>query len=449
MKRFLYPYMRWVSSIQYWMERRFTKAGLLALTGLVASAVLGLDTNRTVAYQVVTFLFCLLMVSLAFSLSFRARLAVERILPQFGTVGQPLSYRIRVRNLDRRALRGLTLLEDLLDPRPSLEEFTGTPEPGEERRNWFDRAVGYPRWRWLVSRNRPGVIEEQALSAIPADDEVEVRAGWVPSRRGHVRFAGVTVARADPFGLFKGFVSVPLPQHVLITPKRYALPQIQLPGGRRYQQGGVPLASSVGDSEEFLSLRAYRPGDPLRHIHWKSWARVGRPIVKEHQSEFFVRHALVLDTFQEAEHSEVFEEAVSVAASFACSVRTQESLLDVMFVGPEAYCETVGRGLGRTDTLLEVLACVQPCKERAFETLHHLVVGRSALLSGCVCIFLSWDDARQNLVKNLNVLGIPALILIITEAGFPHAPAPGPMKAVPEWLHRLEVGKIQEGLANL
>ena len=449
MKRVLYPYLRLVSSIQYWMQRRFTKAGLLVLTGLVASAVLGLDTTRTMAYQAFTFLFCLLMVSLAFSLSFRARLAVERILPQFGTVGQPLSYRIRVQNRDRRALRGLTLLEDLIDPRPSREEFVRTPEPGEERRNRFDRAVGYPRWRWLISRNRTAMIEEQALPSIPAQGLGEVLAGCVPSRRGQVRFAGVTVARPDPFGLFKGFVSVPLPQNVLIIPKRYVLPQIQLPGTRRYQHGGVALASSVGDSDEFVSLREYRPGDPLRHIHWKSWARVGKPIVKEHQSEFFVRHALILDTFQEVEHSDVFEEAVSVAASFACTVRTQESLLDLMFVGPEAYCETVGRGLGRTDTLLKVLACVRPCTNRPFESLHHLIIERSASLSGCICIFLSWDDARQNLVKNLHVLDIPTLVLIITEADMPQALAPGPMTATTQGFHRLEVGKIQEGLANL
>ena len=36
------------------------------------------------------------------------------------------------------------------DPRPGLEEFAGTPEPGEERRNFFDRCFVYYRWRWLL-----------------------------------------------------------------------------------------------------------------------------------------------------------------------------------------------------------------------------------------------------------------------------------------------------------
>ena len=133
--------------------------------------------------------------------------------------------------------------------------------------------------------------------------------------------------------MFRAFVKVPLPQTVLILPKRYPLPPIALPGAMKYQEGGVALASNIGRSEEFVSLREYRRGDPLRHIHWRSWAKAGKPIVKEFEDEFFVRHALVLDTFTDDPHSEAFEEAVSVAASFACTVLTQESLLDLLFVG--------------------------------------------------------------------------------------------------------------------
>ena len=46
-----------------------------------------------------------------------------------------------------------------------------------------------------------------------------------------------------------------------------------------------------------MSLRDYRPGDPLQRIHWKSFARTGDPVVREYQDEFFERHALILDTF--------------------------------------------------------------------------------------------------------------------------------------------------------
>ena len=119
-------------------------------------------------------------------------------------------------------------------------------------------------------------------------------------KRGTAHSDGLTVARADPLGLLKAHLRVPHRSNFIVLPRRYTLPTLALPGSRRYQPGGVALASSVGDSEEFVGLRDYRPGDPLQRIHWKSFARTARPIVKEYQDEYFERHALVLDTFAAA-----------------------------------------------------------------------------------------------------------------------------------------------------
>lgn len=449
MRRFLYRYFRSLSSVQYWLRRRFTKAGLLVLGALLASAVLGLDTNRTMAYQAFTLLLGLIVVSIVSSLWFRAKLSIERLVPRCAAVGQPLSYRIRVYNEQGRPLPGLVLLENLADPRPSFQEFIEAPERADEGRNWVDRTIGYPRWQALIAKNRPAVIEQQPLPPLPSNSETEIRVECTPLRRGLLRFDGVTVARPDPFGLFNSFVMLPLPETVSILPKRYPVPKVTLPGSRTYQHGGVALASSVGDSEEFVSMRPYRPGDPLRRIHWRSWAKLGQPIVKEYQDEFFVRHALVLDTFQREEQDAVFEEAVSVAASFACTVETQESVLDLLFVGPEAYCVTVGRGIGPTEHLLEVLACLGPCRAKPFQTLHDLIMERSASLTDCLCVFLCWDEARQNLVRSLHALDIPTMVLLITDAGSSATQASTLPDDEPTWLHRLEVGRIAEGLAAL
>ena len=198
----------------------------------------------------------------------------------------------------------------------------------------------------------------------------------------------------------------------------------------------------MGDSEEFVALRDYRPGDPVKRIHWRSWARIGRPVVREYQDEFFVRHALVLDTFLPAP-APVFEEAVSVAASFACTVTTQESLLDLLFVGPEAYCVTAGRGVGHVDRMLEILAAVRPCRDRPFAMLSRLVLSREAGMSGAVCVLVAWDDARRELVARIRGLGVPTLVLLVAEAGDPAA------AAAELGVRRLEVGRVAEGLAGL
>ena len=264
-------------------------------------------------------------------------------MPRFGTAGQPLHYQVQVKNLTAKPQAGLTLLEDLADPRPPFEEWLAF-QLAESRRirpfrmtqrrrqNPFRLATVQGGGDAAAAGERRG--GRCALELVPVAARhfaFDRRDAW----RGRTRWD--CSARS---------AEVAAPQTVLILPKRYPLPPIALPGQMKYQEGGVALAANVGRSEEFVALRDYRHGDPMRHIHWRSWAKTGKPIVKEFEDEFFVRHALVLDTFTDEPHSEILEEAVSVAASFACTVLTQESLLDLLFVGNRSYCFTAGRGLG-------------------------------------------------------------------------------------------------------
>jgi len=205
----------------------------------------------------------------------------------------------------------------------------------------------------------------------------------------------------------------------------------------------------VGQSEEFVALRDYRTGDPMRHIHWRTWARIGRPVVREFEDEFFVRHALVLDTFTALDPSELFEEAVSVAASFACTVGTQESLLDLLFVGPESYCFTAGRGVAHGDRMLEILASVRACKEERFKDLERLVLDHAPAVSGCICVLLAWDEQRREFVRKLRMLGVPLLVLLLAEHHDRRPIDPGPMREEPEHFHVLRLGAVESTLATL
>ena len=406
------------------------------------TAGIGLDTEQSLTYQAFGILFCLLLIAAVSGFGFRGRFTLRRILPQLGSVGTPLTYRIVIQNHSAETQRGLELLDNLMDPRLSLEEFANALRSTRRTRS-FRFSDRTPRSR------RSALVKEQALPPLLPHRELEIQAGLTPLRRGPLRLTGLSVERTDPFGLCRAFINVPLPQSVLILPKRYLLPPIPLPGAMKYQQGGVALASSVGQSEEFVSLRDYRRGDPLRHVHWRSWAKTGKPIVKEFLDEFFVRHALILDTFSDPEDEEIFEEAVSVAASFACTIPTHESLLDLMFVGPRAICFTAGRGVAHTEQMLEILASVTPCREKSFMALERLVMEHVSTLSGCIGVFVAWDEARQAFVRQLRAVGIPLLVFVVTEPGGSDALDAGPLREEPQCFHALEAGKIDEGLAQL
>jgi uncharacterized protein (DUF58 family) len=408
---------RFSSGLKYWVQRKFTPAGALLLAAVMLTGGIGVDTNQAIAYQGFVLLWALLVMALIWSFWPAPVFKAERILPRIGTAGQPLHYRLSVANPGRRKQSSVTVAEDFGDPRPTYEEFSNTPEPGERRRNFFDRFFRFYRWMWLIELKQIASSLPIKLNQLNPGRAVEVEMKLVPQRRGQLRLRGLVFTVTDPFGFCRSYSRWRTPQTVLILPKRYVLPAISLGGAHEYHPGGVSLAASVGESEEFMSVREYRRGDPLRHIHWKSTSKTGKLIVKEFQNEFFVRHALILDTFLEEPGSPVFEEAVSVAASFALSLNTQDSLLDLLFVGTEAICVTAGHGVAQVDHMLEVLAAVQPCTSHDFEELEGIVLRQITRVSGCVCIFLKWDEARESLVEQMSSLAIPQLVIVLKKPG--------------------------------
>jgi uncharacterized protein (DUF58 family) len=405
---------------------------------------MGIDTENTVAYQAFTPLLFLLVFAMVFSWHFRARFSIRRFLPRFGTAGRPLTYTVLLKNTSSRTQSDLVLFDDLTDPRPRFNEWKAVQLADEKRLRSF--RIGKNRRR--ATPLKVASIKSAAIPSVRPGEETEVKIEVMPLKRGVLSFQSVTLARPDPFGLFRAFCKTQLASNLLVLPKRYPLPDFAMPGATRYQEGGVALASNVGQSEEFVALRDYRRGDPLRHIHWRSWAKAGKPIVKEFEDEFFVRHALVLDTFTSNPRSEAFEEAVSVAASFACTIPVQETLLDLLFVGSKAYCFTAVRGVAHGDQMLEILASVLPCADKPFQTLEHLVFNHVEQLSGCICVLLAWDAPRREFVKKLQSEGVPLLVLVVTEAG-----ESGKIKTDsahgPERFKVLEVGRIEDGLAAL
>ena len=441
--RIIYWLYRVTTGAGYWAGRRFTRAGLCVLGGFIVTGAVGSDIENTVSYQSFALLLALLLQAFATGFFFRARFSATRSLPRFGTAGQPLNYSVRVNNLTAKTQAGLTLLEELADPRPAFPAWLAF-QLAESRRVRPFRVTQRRR----TNPFRLATVKTAEVPAMPPNGEAEVRVEVLPLRRGILHFTGVTLARPDPLGLFRAFSRMAAPQTVLILPKRYPIPLVALPGALRYQEGGVALAANIGRSEEFVALREYRHGDPLRHIHWRSWAKVGKPIVKEFEDEFFVRHALVLDTFDAEPNSEVLEEAVAVAASFACTILTQESLLDLLFVGNQSYCFTAGRGLAHAEQMLEILASVKNCADKKFATLEHLVIGHISAVSGCICVLQRWDDARQSFVQKLRTLNIPLLVLVVVGPGEPK-PDAGPMRDAPENFRVLEIGHSEEELAKL
>src|SRR5688572_11209922 len=101
LSRLRYRNLRLLSSLQWWIRRRFTATGQWLLGALLATAVLGVDTNQTVAYQAFAFVLAAVVVAAGGNRFRRPRLSLTRALPRFASVGERLLYRITIRNHGR------------------------------------------------------------------------------------------------------------------------------------------------------------------------------------------------------------------------------------------------------------------------------------------------------------------------------------------------------------
>lgn len=415
MRYFLYYNFKLIFAIDGWVRRRFTLVGKIVLSSIIITGVFGIDTRQTLAYQLFALFFTLVCLSLISIFFHRLRFTVKRELPFYIMTGETLQYRVTVYNHTPYLQANLQLIEDLKQLSPSYQDFIQQHVSVSTENNWFDNYVGYPRWLEMLLNSKGAINEPASVPTLPPNSYLSVMLSLHCIRRGYIYFEGATLVQPDILGICNSLHSIKHYDKILVLPHSFPVKSLNLSGSRRFQQGGINLAISVGDAEEFVSLREYRPGDPLRNIHWKSMARLGKPVIKEYQDEFFVRYALILDTFIDKKTAARFESAVSIAASFASAPRNHESLLDLMFVGTEEHCFTSGRGVGQVDKLLEVLACVQAKNQGKVSNLLPLLKNHVATLSGCVCILLAWDEERQQIVDFLRRQKLDMLIIVLAD----------------------------------
>ncbi len=441
----LYPFYRLGERFSQGIRRRITEAGWFFIAVTFVLGLAGMDTNYSLHYQIFSALLMILVLAiLVLLIQRRPNLQVQRVCPRFATAGVDLRYPVHIRNASRYALYDVRLREWLPDALPSKAEFVNRTEPGERRRNLFDRVFVYYRWMWLVATKRLAHSEPSDSLELAPESQQRLMMTLKPSRRGVLPLNRLRVLARDPFGLFQRARPVQCsPNSILVLPRRYPIGPLDLPGKRQLDElGAGVVASSVGQSDEFIGLRDYRPGDPPRHIHWRSWARLNRPVVKEYEEETFPRYALALDTVLDPDQDdEVFEEAVSVAASFVSSVDTRESLLDLLFVAGKAYCFSMGGpGAGpASEKMLEVLATVQPSTNaEQLIKLKRSVLRRASSISASILVFTGWCDERQALVRDLRAHGVICIVFVITSKA--RKPEAG--------TNFLEVNDIATGLAS-
>jgi hypothetical protein len=94
-------------------------------------------------------------------------------------------------------------------------------------------------------------------------------------------------------------------------------------------------------------------------------------------------------------------------------MNTHDAILDLMFVGNQIYAFPSGRGLGHSEKMLEVMACVEPNLDKTIFDLIPSLESNIKKIAGSICIFLGWDKGHKKIYRMYKQQKISVLVIVL------------------------------------
>ena len=253
------------------MRLRKRAAGLLL--GAAVLFLIGTNVQAGWLYVIAALLLGALAAGLALPFAALRGLSIELAAPEEAEQGTPTIVELRVRGTGRGVRRNVTVGTRISSP--------------------SDAPAGDPATR--TGRGDP------------------LR---TPRRRGEILTLGVELRSDAPFGVAERRIRAKLEARTLVLPRVFPLGTLSFVEPIATNARAVHEAPRRGQGPDYLSVREYRPGDPMRHVHWALTARHGRLMVREFEEERTRRLVIVVDTERdEGDAWTPLDRCCSVAAS--------------------------------------------------------------------------------------------------------------------------------------
>lgn len=239
-------------------------------------------------------------------------------------------------------------------------------------------------------------------------------------RRGVYTFPNLSVGSTFPFNLFRFRQRKQFTDRMIVTPAFKDLLYLELPKSHHAidfeNEKTVKIAASAGVSE-YVGNREYQTGMPVRRWDFSSWARTGKPIVREFRENQRGDAMVFIDSFFEntesSSTSAKLEGLLSLTAAITTELAKQHIELANLVIGPKVYPISFSSIDEQLIQVGRALAEVGPTAEaRSSELLNDEFV-RRATENGSIAILLfgKIDETRTefaNLVayENPNQLKI-------------------------------------------
>ena len=192
------------------------------------------------------------------------------------------------------------------------------------------------------------------------------------SRRGVYTLGPLVVRWGDPFGLTQRRRKVCDEFEMFVHPR--AEPATDRPAARLWEDPPQrpPFSRPWPSGLDFYGMRAYAPGDDVRNVVWRAYARTGSLLVREAEQGVTDKLRLLVDqdasVHSKGAVSESFETAMRVVASLG--LHHLKAGYTVTTDGNKERIARPLRGVGRGGIeLLDALAALQPVRSSLLDLL--------------------------------------------------------------------------------
>lgn len=114
------------------------------------------------------------------------------------------------------------------------------------------------------------------------------------SEPGEYRFESCSVQLQSMFGLAERLLVLPSPLSVRVYPKRL-VKRVDTGPARAFGWSGVTPSRYRGGRLDFMNIRGYTFGDPLKDVNWKASGRLGKMLVNEWHVERGLDCVVIVD----------------------------------------------------------------------------------------------------------------------------------------------------------
>ncbi len=262
----------------------FSVTGLVYCTMMMFMGVAAINSQANLLFGVFGLMIGILLISYFISRLVLKRLRVERILPDFGVVGTPMSTTYVFSN-GKRVWASLSVSLSELD---GVEAFVRQP-------------AAY------------------LLHAAP-DTRVTITVELMPKRRGLHHLGRYQIGTSFPFGFIKRAVVRHQEDRLLVYPALAQVDPKVLRLFRSAESTGAVMKPRPGGQDEFFGVKEYRQGENPRLIYWRRSARTGTLVLKDMTRVSPPRLLVMVDTRLRDSSVEAYvdvERAIATAASLA------------------------------------------------------------------------------------------------------------------------------------